>query len=66
GEVVEERLGKSLDSERASIGQDRSSSSSNSGGRVVTPAENLRRLLSRPGGAQQAFLMSEILKRRPF
>ncbi|MCC9657875.1 hypothetical protein [Rhodopirellula halodulae] len=48
------------------------SSSAGQGGRQVsagqgaTPVENLRRLLTQRGGAQQAFLMSEILKRRQF
>ncbi|MCC9641467.1 hypothetical protein LOC71_04220 [Rhodopirellula sp. JC740] len=35
-------------------------------GQGATPIENLRRLLTQRGGAQQAFLMSEILKRRQF
>jgi hypothetical protein len=66
GEVVEERLGNRSESGGEEHGEDRNSSRSKSRDRVATPAENLRRLISRPGGAQQAFLMSEILKRRPF
>lgn len=66
GEVVEERSGNVSAVDERSKERDRKSSGSKSGGRVATPVENLRRLLSRPGGAQQAFLMSEILKRRSF
>ncbi|MFG0265767.1 MAG: hypothetical protein ACF8AM_11560 [Rhodopirellula sp. JB055] len=66
GEVVEERLANRSASDAEESGEDRKSSRSKSRDRVATPAENLRRLISRPGGAQQAFLMSEILKRRPF
>ncbi|EMI29399.1 hypothetical protein [Rhodopirellula europaea] len=66
GEVVEERLGSLQHLDVGTNESDRKSSGSKSRGRVATPVDNLRRLLSRPGGAQQAFLMSEILKRRSF
>ena len=66
GEVVEERLGSVSQREGETNEGDRKSNGSKSRGRVATPVDNLRRLLSRPGGAQQAFLMSEILKRRSF
>ncbi|ELP31816.1 hypothetical protein [Rhodopirellula baltica] len=66
GEVVEERLGSVSQRDGETNEGDRKSNGYKSRGRVATPVDNLRRLLSRPGGAQQAFLMSEILKRRSF
>ncbi|EGF26234.1 hypothetical protein [Rhodopirellula baltica] len=66
GEVVEERLGSVSQRDGETNEGVRKSNGSKSIGRVATPVDNLRRLLSRPGGAQQAFLMSEILKRRSF
>ncbi|GAB5512628.1 hypothetical protein [Rhodopirellula baltica] len=66
GEVVEERLGSVSQRDGETNEGDRKSNGSKSIGRVATPVDNLRRLLSRPGGAQQAFLLSEILKRRSF
>ncbi|EKK00963.1 hypothetical protein RBSH_03637 [Rhodopirellula baltica SH28] len=66
GEVVEERSGSVSQRDGQTNEGDRKSNGSKSRERVATPVDNLRRLLSRPGGAQQAFLMSEILKRRSF
>ncbi|WDQ19026.1 hypothetical protein [Rhodopirellula sp. P2] len=66
GEVVDDRP-----THNPRLSDDGRSSESEAGsfdsiprGRMLMPAEKFRRLLSRPGGAQQAFLMSEILKRR--